>query len=886
MIDQYDLVAHLTSDEVSEDNWTRALSDFAYEFGWRPSDELYTPDLQQFANAHLLVEHGLEISAVITFLRNSWRFADLGTPERRQLFSISYNNLVDWHIYVQSDQVLFVFNRTEQPRIVASAPLSQNNYDQLRSEAFEQITGKRPSTNLPPLDDALIQTISLWRRQLSAELGYNVPHDALSALFNGIIFTRAAEDQARRFTGFGRSYRDGNSSTGLALLNSWRGGSVSTLREALSVTLSSLGGGSVPPYALDERRLSAFDSLDRRTVNALLKDFYRNRYAPYYDYDFSIISKHALSRIYESYVSILRLEDTPQASLFPTLPEPERDRAFGSVYTPQYVARFFARYLRENTTPAMFRQLRSCDPACGSGIFQRTLLEMQTEPILTQFDASLVESIFERVTASDVDENAAQATRLSLALLYLVLTNEFPDDLHVISTEAIEFYAQHPELKETYDAVVANPPFVSLDIQSSEMRTRVSEYMGQDASGRIDMYLPFLKIALELLKPGGYGLFVLPHSFLLADSASGMRRLIADFAWIRLVADLSSVRVFGDVGSYVVLVIFQKKADRVLEGEPATAVRCQDFPGQALEEAVEGKTTQNTFYSIYKVSQDVFGAKDWILLPPAESALRRRLNSLPTLDEFLFAREGVVTGANQVFIVPAAQVPARERAVYVSFLPDRKMGTYTVPEETDQCLFYPFIGGEKISEEQLRVEFPSTWEYLESRRSELENRGSLKGSNLAWWEPIRPRSPQNLMRPKLVSPHLVLFSRFSYDRTGQYAITRSPFLYPKTEGAEDDLLLFFLAVLNSSIFNWHLATHSHTYRGGYLMLEPKTLRDIPVPDPAHQDPRQMRELIVLVEKRLVAHGTRTLEIEEEIDEVVATMYGLTSREREILMFES
>ncbi len=194
----------------------------------------------------------------------------------------------------------------------------------------------------------------------------------------------------------------------------------------------------------------------------------------------------------------------------------------------------------------------------------------------------------------------------------------------------------------------------------------------------------------------------------------------------------------------------------MLEGEPATAVKCQDFPGQALEEAIEGKTTQNTFYSIYKVSQDVFDAKQWTLLPPAESALRRRLNSLPRLDEFLFVREGVVTGANQVFIVPAAQIPGTELAVYVPFLPDREMGTYQVPEETDKYLFYPFIEGKKVSEEQLRAEFPLTWTYLQSRRSELENRGSLKGSNLAWWEPIRPRSPQNLLRPKLVSPHLVL----------------------------------------------------------------------------------------------------------------------------------
>ena len=270
MIDQYDLVTQLTSAGISDESRARVLTEFAYEFGWRPSDEHYTPDLQEFTNAHLLVEHGLEISAVITFLRSPWRFSDLGTLERKRLFSISYNNLVDWHIHVQPDEVLFIFNRTEQPTVVDSARLSRTNYDQLRSEAFEKVTGKRPNTNLPALDDALIQTISLWRRHLSAELGYEVSNDALSALFNGIIFTRAAEDQARRSRVLNGTYHDHGVSASRALLNSWQDYSGSTLGEVLSMTLGKLSTGPVPPYVLDEARLREFDNLDRRTAAALL----------------------------------------------------------------------------------------------------------------------------------------------------------------------------------------------------------------------------------------------------------------------------------------------------------------------------------------------------------------------------------------------------------------------------------------------------------------------------------------------------------------------------------------------------------------------------------------------------------------------------------------
>jgi len=54
---------------------------------------------------------------------------------------------------------------------------------------------------------------------------------------------------------------------------------------------------SLPSYVFDESRLAVFNKLDHRTVRAMVGDFYQNKYAPY-RYDFSLMSKHALSRIY------------------------------------------------------------------------------------------------------------------------------------------------------------------------------------------------------------------------------------------------------------------------------------------------------------------------------------------------------------------------------------------------------------------------------------------------------------------------------------------------------------------------------------------------------------------------------------------------------------
>ncbi len=66
----YELITHLTSPSPPWVGRERMLNDFAYTFGWQPSDTLDAPLVAPFSNAHLIVEHGLENTAVISFLRS------------------------------------------------------------------------------------------------------------------------------------------------------------------------------------------------------------------------------------------------------------------------------------------------------------------------------------------------------------------------------------------------------------------------------------------------------------------------------------------------------------------------------------------------------------------------------------------------------------------------------------------------------------------------------------------------------------------------------------------------------------------------------------------------------------------------------------------------
>ena len=171
MANQFDVVAQLTSGYLPESDRVVRLQEFSRELGWRPTDRLDTPSLRQIAAAQLLVEHGLENSAVVTFLRSPKQYSSLSSEERQSLLGTSYNNLVDWHVAIDGAGISFVYVRTRIPTPVARHEVYGKIMNCSRRQIFEQVVGRRPSPNIPALDDALIKTISIWKRSLNAELG-------------------------------------------------------------------------------------------------------------------------------------------------------------------------------------------------------------------------------------------------------------------------------------------------------------------------------------------------------------------------------------------------------------------------------------------------------------------------------------------------------------------------------------------------------------------------------------------------------------------------------------------------------------------------------------------------------------------------------------------
>ena len=824
MVSGMDVVRDLTNPSMPIARRRELGREFSRQFGWRPHDFLDMPGSLPVAN--LVVERGLDDSAMLSFLPSDRHMDGISDSERRQILALSYNSLIDWHIWVDRDTVRCFQNRSRLLEPLYSRRFDRSDPSALERRVFDEAIGRAPNPNFLSLDNALLGSLSDWRDILR----YQIPSAsaAIPALFNSIILARAVEDFDARVNNPGscpsllEMVRDAGTGIGDAIQR------LMLERNAHAPI--------VPPQLFDSYSLQQFDGLSPVSKSGLVEAFYRHRAVPY-DYDFSVMSKHALSKLYERYVAVMRDHRSVQLSMFPLGSEEEWNRQLGGVYTPQYIANFFARYLRSRFPGDQFFQSSVADPACGSGIFLRSVMEQK----LVSGSGS-VASALGSVFGMDVDRNAVSAASLSLALLHLAAMGDLPEEVPVMQGNSVCSSVFPPGSRGPFDAVVVNPPFVRTEMQTEEVRQAISKRVGGLVRVKPDAYSAFLVASIESLRPGGFGCFVVPQSLMTSDSLKRLRDWILDQAWVHLVADLSAVRVFRS-SVYVVLLIVQKKAEAEVGVPRVSVIRCQKDVGLALDDFLDGNHRRTFSYSIFSARQESLAQPTWSVPLPEEDGLLDRLESFPKLDSVAHVRQGVITGADDVFIWESERVPAGEEAVYRPLLPDRRIGRYALPRETGMRVFYPFLDGVPVDDSQMEVDFPVTWSWLCTHRDKLSSRASSRRSPSSWWRPSWPRSPDHIFVPKIVVPKVFLIPRFGVDLSGRWVVSHSPLVTLRPGANDDDLLLLLAAVLNSSVVAWYLGMNGRKFARGYSEVAVSLLRRVPIPDLQFVPDRVVRQVV-------------------------------------------
>lgn len=583
------------------------------------------------------------------------------------------------------------------------------------------------------------------------------------------------------------------------------------------------------------------------------------------------------------------------------LPKVGRRKSVGAYYTPEAIAH----YITQNTVGHLLNScleseqtpLRILDPACGGGIFLLTAYQVLLDHKETLTQAERSQILLDHLYGVDLDPQAVEVTQLSLLLKLLESLphpdlNQLPDLSHNIqvgnaivgrdasqSHKALQQEALYPLDWQTafpqamqsggFEVVIGNPPYID-----SETMTRSLPHCRhyctthyEAAAGNWDLFCVFIEKALELCKPGGLSSLIVPNKLLSADYAAGARSLLQRNQLLSI-RDYSRVSVFA-VAVYPLVYVVQKSTP-----SPGSTLR-YEFMQSVKEVAYSHVIPQAIELDLSDPnpldSEQPFSRRNspWLITAkPQQADLILRLQQFPALGAI-----AQVTGAATVAEAYAIQLLIQESQT---------------PTPEDLCL---------INSGTL------------DRYCLLWGKKRLRYLGKSYLYPVIPahlrqhlpcKREQQAIAPKIVVAGMTKQLECALDATGAFLAAKSTSII---QSAID--LRYLLGILNSKLIHFYFASSfaSNSLSGGYLRVGPPQLKQIPIywgngqwGSGENVDDRPS-QLIHLVEQMLLISAQQEFAkpselqkfnnpinaIEQQIDQLVCKLYGLTTAETEMVL---
>ncbi len=293
------------------------------------------------------------------------------------------------------------------------------------------------------VDDAFLETIETWRKELAQNLALRNQklsqrelNFAVQRIIDRIIFLRICEGRGIEDYGRLRALADGDK--------------IYPRLGKLFEQADDRYNSGLFHFRAEKGRHEAPDELTLKLDldDKLLRDILKNLYYPDSPYVFSALSADVLGQVYEQFLGkIIRLTEGHLAKVDD---KPEVKKAGGVYYTPTYIVEYIVQNtvgkLLEGKMPKQAARLKILDPACGSGSFllgtYEHLLKWHrdfytrndpvkwakgSQPVLVQTSgggwkltiAERKRILLDNIYGVDIDAQAVETTKLSLLLKVL-----------------------------------------------------------------------------------------------------------------------------------------------------------------------------------------------------------------------------------------------------------------------------------------------------------------------------------------------------------------------------------------------------------------------------------------------------------------------------------
>jgi len=347
-----------------------------------------------------------------------------------------------------------------------------------------------------------------------------------------------------------------------------------------------------------------------------------------------------------------------------------------------------------------------------------------------------------------------------------------------------------------YDYVVGNPPYVRVQHLPKRQKAMFNQ-LYDSTTGNYDIYCLFYERGLEFLREGSGKLgYITSNQFLLSDYGEGIRGVLLRESAIEEVYDFRDSGVFEDAANLPVILFARDECDKKPRQE--NEIRCVRVKSNSAEHSRHSVDEEivtsvrdhrdepgysDDYIDVFDFPQSQLDDQFWSLMPPHELTVFEKLRensdfSLGAVTDSISS--GTQTSANKIYLVipqDADRIDPQDEGETVRVVPIGESKEYEVESDllrpwlqgidvrrwrgdwAGQHVIFPYHmqegenGDAKpqlYQEEELKNDFPKTWEFFKSHEDTLRGRESGRWEDSdVWWEFGRPQNLEKFEQPAL-----------------------------------------------------------------------------------------------------------------------------------------
>ena len=432
------------------------------------------------------------------------------------------------------------------------------------------------------------------------------------------------------------------------------------------------------------------------------------------------------------------------------------------------------------------------------------------------------------------------------------------------------------EGKNGFDIVIGNPPYIK-ELGNEQIFSIINEsaWGKKYHAGKMDYWYYFLHKAIEIADKNGTISFITSRYWINSTGARKIIKHVSEETSFLNIVDIGKLKVFDNVvGHHMISILTKDKShdtckylsisDDVKNIERNIFVQQRIIKRKELfingEIVVEERiiaNTEQTLGDICNISQGIVEASDKIS--------RKMYQKNPDPNHYI--GEGIFVLSLDEYC--GLNLSEAEKSIMVLFEDDGCLSRYHINyDKTRRLIYADTVNRNKIA---THIQFRNLKNHLDQVSDYITSAYKPYGLH-------RARKYEDFTQPKLIGPSMFVQPCYSYDDKNLFVGMSYNIITPK----KDVCLLYILGIINSKYAqNWFYNNAKH--RGSGVDVGVDKLRTFPIPNATLPQQQQIINLVkTIIENKTINFNHDTSKLENHIDYMVYSLYGLTDAEIKII----